>query len=111
MSYLGNVTLADAEVTDQLRITNYGTDWATSGVRVVNNPRGRFQAYTGEESITVECSYCNPNSQLVVNQELPDNFGDGFLVSAVTPGDGEFTVYFAAPCNADGYIFSFIVVN
>ena len=108
---LGNVVLADAEVTDQLRVTNYAVDWATSGVRVINAARGRFQAYTGESSITVQCSYVNPTTQIVVNQELPDNFGDGFMVGAVTPGNGEFTVYFTAPSNLDGHPFSFFVIN
>ena len=108
---LGNVVLADAEITDQLRVTNYAEDPSSSGVRLVNAARGRFYAYTGEESVTVQCSYVNPTTQIVVNQELPDNFGTNFIVSAVTPGDGEFTVYFAAPCNLDGYPFSFFVIN
>jgi len=108
---LGNVVLADAEVTDQLRVTNYGSDYATSGIRAIDAVRGRFQAYTGEESITVMCPYVNSTTQVVVNQELPDFLGDGFMVGAVTPGDGQFVVSFTAPCNADGYIFSFIVIN
>ena len=108
---LGNVVLADAEITDQLRVTNYAEDPASSGVRIVNAARGRFYAYTGEESITVQCSYVNPTTQVVVNQEVPDFLGSGFLVGAVTPGDGEFTVFFAAPCNENGYPFSFFVIN
>ena len=108
---LGNVVLADAEITDQLRVTNYAEDLSLSGVRLVNAARGRFLSGLGETSVTVQCSYVNPTTQIVVNQEVPDFLGSGFLVGAVTPGNGQFTVYFAAPCNSDGYPFSFFVIN
>lgn len=103
-----NGSIADLEVSTNLRLTNYIDDSATAGARTVNRQRGKNAFAIGAASVVITNSLVTANSQVVCTLE----FIDATLTTLLScvPGAGSFTLTANATATA-ATKFSWYVVN
>lgn len=104
----GPATITSLGVAENLRLTGYTDDSATTGNRTVNKSRGKNSFAIGAAAVTVTNSLVTANSQVVCSLE----FVDATLTTILTaiPGSGSFVVTGNANATA-ATKFSWVVIN
>jgi len=103
-----NAAINNLEVQENLRLTNYIDDSATTGNRTVNRLRGKNAFAIGALAVTVTNSLVTANSQVICTLEFIDATLTQILT--VVPGPGSFVV--TADVNATAATkFGWVVIN